>query len=230
MSVTQAESKTPLPHRWRAPRHRAFEETCGDRNPAAPTMPHRQPSDPHRPERLDFSGLSVKLSASLSRTLALSLIFFSFSHEDRLPAPESDVHIGPISLKFKEINHISTVNRWTDSLYPLHGYGLFQASKSEGQAKGGSSMSTPPEPSPVLGREIWTHRASSHQARARMSPKLNASTLLFFPKTGGDTEGVENLTLCTQPTFCRAGKSGAPGLSRASSPKRQFHRAAPPGR
>ncbi len=32
---------------------------------------------------------------------------------------------------------------------------------------------------------------------------MNAFTLLFSPKIGGDTEGVENLTIHTQSTFFR---------------------------
>jgi len=31
---------------------------------------------------------------------------------------------------------------------------------------------------------------------------MNPSTFLFSPKIGGDTEGVENLTTYTSPTFC----------------------------
>ena len=32
---------------------------------------------------------------------------------------------------------------------------------------------------------------------------MTAQTLLFSPKIGGDTEGVENLTIYAPPTFCR---------------------------
>jgi len=42
-----------------------------------------------------------------------------------------------------------------------------------------------------------------------MNAKTSAYMRFFSPKIGGDTEGVENLTFCTPPTFCRPAKYGA---------------------
>ncbi len=82
--------------------------------------------------------------------------------------------------------------------------GLFRLN-DEGPAKSGSSTSTPPEPSPILGRDTRPGRASSDRERIRMSPRINAKTRVytysFSPKIEGDTEGVGNLTAYTPLTF-----------------------------
>jgi len=43
-------------------------------------------------------------------------------------------------------------------------------------AESGSSASTPPEPSPILGRESRSNRALSHRVRVRINPTINAKT------------------------------------------------------
>jgi len=59
-----------------------------------------------------------------------------------------------------------------------------------------------PHPNPP---QSWGRNPA--QARVRMTTKMHLQTLFFSPKTGGDSEGVESLTVYTPLTVSRTLKS-----------------------